>query len=73
MAEALFVLAALAATSAGTASLYLAAPRQLVLARPLPSRTGLGWGLTLLLAGWLLWCALCHPAAAALARRKEPA
>ena len=57
-------LLALVVAATGAALLYLGSPRQLVLARPLPARAGLGWGLTLLLAAWLLWCVPWHPAAA---------
>lgn len=58
---------ALAASLAGMSCLYLGAPRQLVLARPLPARASRGWGLTLLLAAWLLWCGIWHPVTALFA------
>lgn len=67
MAALAICLLALAATLAGVSCLYLGAPRQLVLARPLPGRASRGWGLTLLLSAWLLWCGIWHPATALFA------
>lgn len=57
-------LLALVATATGAALFYLGSGRQAVLARRLGPRASLGWGLTLHLASWLLWCAALHPAAA---------
>lgn len=49
------VLLATALVAAGTASLYLTAPRQQWLGRPLSSRHWRGIGAVLWLAGWWLW------------------
>lgn len=57
-------LAALVVSATGAALLYLASGRQRLLARPPGARTALGWGMTLSLAAWLLWCLPWHPAAA---------
>lgn len=67
MAEMAITALALAAILAGISCLYLGAPRQLLLARRLPARASRGWGLTLLLAAWLLWCGIWHPATALFA------
>jgi hypothetical protein len=67
MAALAICLLAVAASLAGTGCLYLGAPRQLVLTRPLPARASRGWGLTLLLSAWLLWCGIWHPATALFA------
>lgn len=67
MAEMAITVLALAAILAGIGCLYLGAPRQLVLARPLPARASRGWGLTLLLAAWLSWCGIWHPITALFA------
>ncbi|MBI2239641.1 MAG: hypothetical protein HYU59_02430 [Magnetospirillum gryphiswaldense] len=64
MSMLLLNLLALVATATGAALFYLGSGRQVALARRLDPRASLGWGLTLLLAAWLMWCAALHPAAA---------
>ncbi len=64
MSDTLFHLAALISTGAGATGLYLAAPRQQWLARPLPAWPGRAGGGGFLLSAWLLWCAVQHPATA---------
>ncbi len=55
---------ALLATVAGSACLYLTAPRQLWLPRPLSAGSGRAVGVAGLLEGWLLWAVLLHPVTA---------
>lgn len=57
-------LAAIAASIAGALCLYLAAPRQQMLARPWPVWLGGSGALALAFLGWLVWCRLLDPAAA---------
>lgn len=60
----LFPLAALAATIAGSACLYLGMPRQQWLARPWNARASRGGGALLLSLGWLAWCGAVQPVTA---------
>ncbi|WP_247889954.1 hypothetical protein [Azospirillum brasilense] len=64
MAEAAFHGLALAATVAGIAGLYLSAPRQQWLTRPLAGRRSRMIGTLALLEGWLLWSVVMHPVTA---------
>ncbi|MTJ83601.1 MAG: hypothetical protein F8N37_21655 [Telmatospirillum sp.] len=54
-------------TLAGGLCLYLGTPRQRWRARPWPAGAALAAGAALMLAGWILWCFLWHPAAALFA------
>lgn len=64
MLNAAIQLFALAFTVGGTVCLYVSAPRQQWLDRPWPARPARAGGTVLLLLGWLLWCAVQHPATA---------
>ncbi|CAO3429796.1 hypothetical protein [Azospirillum endophyticum] len=55
---------ALATTSAGAVSLYLAAPCQQWLPRPLSAWPGRVAGTLALSAGWMLWSVVLHPVTA---------
>lgn len=57
-------LPALLASLGGALCLYLAAPRQQWLARPLPARSGRLAGSLLLVVAWLLWQRLMDGTAA---------
>lgn len=67
MVNTAFHIMALGSTCVGAACIYLAAPRQQWLSRPLPVAPGrLGGGIMLLL-GCLLWSRILHPATAIFA------
>ncbi len=55
---------ALATTTAGSVCIYLAAPRQQWLPRPLSARPGRIAGTVALVAGWLSWSVVLHPVTA---------
>lgn len=55
---------ALATTTAGAVCIYLAAPRQQWLPRPLSARPGRIAGAVALVAGWLSWSVVLHPVTA---------
>lgn len=64
MADTAFHGLALAATVAGIVCLYLSAPRQQWLSRPLAGRRSRVVGALALLEGWLLWSTVMHPVTA---------
>ena len=65
MAESIVHGLALSTTVAGSACLYLTAPRQQWLVRALPALPGRIAGVLGLVAGWLLWSVVLHPVTAA--------